>query len=160
MKCTKAKKKISVYLDGELKEDEKQELLNHLEICDACRKEKEMLSSLLTTIEVPKEIEAPPYLFLKVKQKIEHLKHISPLPQAAPPLRWLRPITVGLGLIVMFFLSSLTGNYLGKIILSAKTQKESTINQEFNTTLRLVVFDDIPEESFGNIYNNLLTGKR
>jgi predicted anti-sigma-YlaC factor YlaD len=158
MKCAKAKKKISVYLDGELKEDEKQELLTHLEICDDCRKEKEMLSSLLTTFEVPKEIEPPPYLFLKVKQEIEKQETKKFL--FFPSLRWFRPITVGLGLIVMFFLSSLTGNYLGKMILSAKTQKEPTISQEFNTTLRLVAFDDIPEESFGNIYNNLLTGER
>jgi len=157
MKCAKAKKKISVYLDGELKEDEKQELLTHLEICDDCRKEKEMLSSLLTTFEAPKEMIPPPYVYLKVKQEIEKQETKKFL--FFPSIRWLKPITVSLGLMVMLLLSSLAGSFLGKRIWFERTEK-SAISQEFKTDLGLVAFDDTPEASFGGIYNDLLEGER
>ena len=41
MKCKKAAKLISTYLDGELSKDRRKDLLQHLDLCESCSKEYE-----------------------------------------------------------------------------------------------------------------------
>jgi predicted anti-sigma-YlaC factor YlaD len=154
MKCSKAKRKISMLLDGELEKNEEEKLLAHLNVCENCRKEKEVLHSILRSIEPAATITAPPYLYLKVKQRIREQEVKKSL--SLPLLRWLRPITVTLGLVVILFLSSVFGNFLGKRIWTE--QRAPSINQEFTTTIGFDVFSDNPNESVGYIYNDLLTG--
>jgi len=57
--------------------------------------------------------------------------------------------------VVILFLSSVFGNFLGKSIWTE--QSAPAIGQEFTTTIGFDVFSDIPNESVGYIYNNLLT---
>ena len=154
MKCSKAKRKISMLLDGELEKNEEEKLLAHLNVCENCRKEKEALHSILTSIEPTATITAPPYLYLKVKQQIREQEVKKSL--SRPLLRWLRLITVTLGVVVILFFSSLIGNFLGKRIWTGQTAPATS--QEFVTTIGFDVFSDTPNASFGYIYNNLLTG--
>ena len=155
MRCAKAKRKISLYLEGELEENERKELLSHLDICVNCSEEMKSLSFMLSLIEKPKEIQPSPYFILKVKQKIKEQETRGPL--LFPSLRWmLKPLTVCLGLMVMLSV----GNYLGKNIWKSLSQPQSMAEQEIKTIMGLTIFDDIPGESFEMVYNNLLRGDK
>ncbi len=46
MSCNKFKILLSVYIDGELKEEDKKNLLEHISFCDNCKKELEKLNRI------------------------------------------------------------------------------------------------------------------
>ncbi len=55
MKCSKARKLISPYVDSELSEANKRELESHVSVCESCRSEmRELLLKRTTNITTKK----------------------------------------------------------------------------------------------------------
>lgn len=150
MKCTKAKKHISRYLDGELGGDEKDDLFEHLKVCQDCQHEYETLYSILNSIEVPEEIPAPPYLFSNIRQKI-YVQESQPV-----IIRRLKPVLVPALFLIVFFVSSLISSLLVRRIVPQYSKEESAA---LKLTLNLTVFDDAPATSFPDIYNSMMSGE-
>lgn len=111
MKCKKVKRMISLYMDGELKTDHEKKLFEHLETCESCQKEKDLLECINQMLLPPKEIQPSPHFLFKVKQKI-----ISPKTMdyyTASLLKYLKPVLVSMACIIVFVISFFLGNSLG-----------------------------------------------
>jgi len=149
MKCTKAKKHISRYLDGELGGDKKDDLFEHLEVCQDCQHEYENLYTILNSIEVPEEISAPPYLFSSIRQKIYEQERQSVV------IRRLKPVLVPALFTIIFLVSSLISSFIVRRLVPQYSKEDSVA---LKLTLNLAVFDDAPAASFPDIYDNMMSG--
>ncbi|MBI4655751.1 MAG: zf-HC2 domain-containing protein [Elusimicrobia bacterium] len=70
MKCDDAIKKLSAYLDNELKDNLRTELENHLKICPDCSREHETLAGNAKFMLTLPEIEPSPYFIQQTLAKI------------------------------------------------------------------------------------------
>jgi hypothetical protein len=71
MRCKKAKKLISDYVDGELNSTERSSLEGHLESCEECRKILEDYKSIAGAAQKLDAGSPSPYLWTRIKQRIE-----------------------------------------------------------------------------------------
>lgn len=157
MRCAVAKRKISAYLDGELPQEEVAGLLEHLNSCEQCKKEKELLESILEVVDFDKgtEVKAPAYLFTKIQQRIteqEAVKTYFSIRQLVRLISFENPVVIRVSLIIILIISSLIGNFLGKKIIA----EEHELNQEIKTVLAINMLEETPENSFTSAYNELL----
>jgi len=98
MDCEHLLEQLSAYLDGELTEDETQEVDEHLEGCEACRQELSRLErTVLMVRRLPKE-KAPSALASAVAERIRAV------PVPAPPQRralWSVPTTLAAAAVLL-----------------------------------------------------------
>lgn len=158
MRCAVAKRKISAYLDGALPQEEVTHLLEHLNSCEKCKKEKELLTSILEVVDFDKETEvkAPAYLFSKIQQQIAEQKTVKTYFSLLNLLRLIsfeNPIVIRVSLVIILIISSLIGNYLGQKIIA----EEPELNQEIKTVLAINMLEETPENSFTSAYSGLIT---
>jgi len=145
MKCPKVRKKLSAFLDNELKEEERKKIREHLKICPLCARE---LKELSLTWEFVKELEgvkSSPYLWNNILKKIS-----QPIFIRNRTFHILAPIAA----TVILIGGILTGILIGRIFYSERiffTQKENTDFLYLNT------FDDFPPDSIGGIYTTLVS---
>jgi len=151
MNCRRMRRYISRDLDGELDGIEKQALLEHLEICSECKQDYEDLSSIISTIEPPAAIPAPPYLFQGIRQAM-HTQKKQPF-----IIGWLKPVFVPALFLALFLFSTVIS---GPLIQRITPKPDKTDSADLKLTLNLSVFDDAPAASLSNIYNDLTTGER
>jgi predicted anti-sigma-YlaC factor YlaD len=157
MRCFKAKRELSLYLDGELKANRESALFSHLEKCETCRIEKEKMAAVSVILKRPKEIQPSLQFLNKVIRNIEEYdkrKHVF-----LPSLYWLRPVLSGFGLILIFVLSTYFGQFLATRNQVENTQIETLMFREFNKIMNIAVFADVPDESFAAVYKTLLKGE-
>lgn len=108
MKCNKAKRKLSAYLDNELKEKERYLISEHLKICENCKKELAVFSQQDNFIAELETIE--PSLNFKPNfwQKIGDAEHSARKPLgndiAEKILRWWLPAPVFCSFVIFIFL--------------------------------------------------------
>lgn len=110
MNCKKAKKLLSAYIDGELKESQRDDISNYLEICNDCKKEYELISHQNNYLKQIVSIE-PSFNFRKsfwqkvknAEQKIQRKKIIWSL----PIIKWM-PVPVFCSMGIILFLGFLT----------------------------------------------------
>jgi len=153
MKCNNVKKKITAYLDGELNPIEKKESMLHIDDCMSCRKELEDMEFVTSMIKPLAPARPSPYFYIKIKHAIENKLSNNYLDYL--PLKKLRTFGIAFSLLVM----SLFGSILGKFVIPESNGYQVRI-QEIKNALNLAVFDDISEDSFGMIYNDLLKEKK
>ena len=80
MRCFKAKRELSLYLDGELKANRESALFSHLEKCETCRIEKEKMAAVSVILKRPKEIQPSLQFLNKVIGQVICIYHFqSPL---------------------------------------------------------------------------------
>ena len=156
MKCSEVRRKLSAFLDGEVSEEEKQSISEHLESCDLCHKKLEELSKVLDVLDVMDEVQVSPFFVTRLKQRItdQELKSLVRLPF----MEWIRRATVPAFTTVLVYLSLLLGYYLGKTIHQEGVESVSIADAEVTDALGVAVLDEFPEGSLGDAYNNLLTG--
>ena len=155
MHCQKARRMISLYIDGELKRDQAQELLEHTNSCPACGSEMEFMVEVLKNLPVQKNLEVSPYFFAKVREKIRQSKETNPI---FFPLN-LKPAFLGISLfVVIIIFSALAGVFLGETYIAQAKKSEIALDKETKSSLNLDVFEDVPEGSFGYIQNEMLGG--
>lgn len=83
MKCKEIKILLSAYIDGEVTEEERQAVENHLPVCEICKTTIAEFSRLHTCCQEMERKEAPPDFRQRVTQRIEATPH-----WAFPRLPW------------------------------------------------------------------------
>ena len=71
MKCSRVKKYLSVFLDGELDKKEQQEIEEHLKKCSGCKREHDLLTRSWEMLSEWKDIEPSPHFKARFWQKVE-----------------------------------------------------------------------------------------
>jgi len=69
---------MSVYLDGELRERERQKIEDHLKICSSCAQEYEELNQLVAVVKSIDDERLPPEFWTKLVKRLEREKARSP----------------------------------------------------------------------------------
>ena len=154
MKCKKVRKKLLIFLDGELPEKQKIEIRNHLNGCTDCLNQIDVLSKLLDISIKPKRIESSPYLWNKLSLRIAEYESSQNLFSAF--FETMARYAVPAAVIVIFLSGIFIGIFLGSFPNSQKS-KASSLNSDVTTKEKFVrssyldSFDDLPPESIGGI---------
>jgi len=74
MRCSKVKKMLSVYIDGELDKKKREKISQHLGICNDCYKEFSIIEKINNTLKSQKSFEPSEFFETKLFAKIEELK--------------------------------------------------------------------------------------
>lgn len=146
MKCRKIEKKLSAFLDNELKEKERRKIREHLKICPLCTQKLRELSLIQKFVKELEGIEPSLYLWDNLLKRISSTKSLI----RKRTFHILAPITATIILIV----GILTGIYLGKTLYS---ESKSFVQEENVELLYLNTFNDLPPDSIGGIYTSLVS---
>jgi len=150
MKCID-KKKLSAFLDGELTEQERAAIQEHLKDCADCRQEAHNFAAVSNLLGVWEGIEPEPYFTVRVKQRIANEK---PEPRA----QWLRKIFIPVGASAAGVLAFVLGLFLGKAMHQKRTQLASESTAESAYMLRVDAVKDFPEGSLGDVFSEIVEG--
>jgi len=154
MNCKRAKRMISLYIDGELKKDREKEMFAHLETCSDCKEEMKFMSEMLKNLSAEETIEPSPYFFSQIKAKIGEVSGTGWIPF---PFHFNLAFP-GAGLLFLIIISSFaTGALLGNTYWTQVNSESSSI-EETKTTFNLHTFEALPEGSLGNLHSELLGG--
>lgn len=162
MKCKKLRKKLILFLEGELSEKQRIEIQNHLNGCPSCLKQVELLSKVWEGAGELERIEPSPYLWNKLSLRIAEYENSQNLFSAffEKIARYAIPATTTL----IFLIGIIVGIYLGSFS-NSQNAKASRINsvdaarEKFVKSSYLDSFDDLPPESIGRIYITLASEK-
>ncbi len=140
MKCSKAHKLISPYIDGELMERDMKPLEDHIKVCHKCRKEFEEGKELHNLFANADKFKAPYGFHTRVMANISSgkIRKTSRIPVLA---RLAEAVVV----IVVIALGVLSGSFLIKGYMPDKAR-------EVMASLSLDVFDPAPPDSLGGAY--------
>jgi hypothetical protein len=154
MRCKKARKNISLAMDGRLETAGRESLQGHLELCQSCRnwqQEQSFIQGLLSTQEV---LEPGPGFYQKIQMKIS---------SSSTPARFFfinptafRPSLLRAAMFLVLIFSALLGFFLGGRLDAPATETAAAI---FNQTMNLNAYADMPADSFGAVYDRLLQGE-
>jgi len=155
MNCKKAKRFISLCLDSELAEKDREELSEHIRSCPECRGEMEFMSQVLRELPAPQELASSPYFFSKVKAGISGGRR----PQFFLfPFRF-KPALFSAGLLFIIIATSLfAGIFLGSNYLTQAGNSEQYASEEAGALFSLGVFENSPDGSLGNFHSELMGG--
>ncbi|MFA5032634.1 MAG: anti-sigma factor [bacterium] len=152
--CTNPEK-LSAFLDGELSEQERENIKSHLKNCLLCQKEVSeltKLSELLNNSFLP--IEPSPYFITELKQKIEDNETMSVEIRINDWIARIKHSLIPIGATALILFSFVAGNRIGNILY----QKSSTVGErEIYTSVESSILNDFPESSLTNTYANLLS---
>jgi predicted anti-sigma-YlaC factor YlaD len=156
MKCSEIRKKLSAFLDGEVSEEEKYLISEHLKLCDLCRKEFEALTQVSEILEVIDEVQVSPFFIIRLKQRIIEQKSRSRA--RFPFVEWIRKVAVPVTATALIMLSFLIGSHLGKAMYQEQAETTYGLEDEVVYTLGVSSVGEFPEGSLGWAYNNVLIG--
>lgn len=104
MRCLKVQRKLSAYLDGELKEKEKGIISFHLNQCPDCQEEFTTLTGQDSIFQKAEAIEPSPYFRTKFWEKVRTAEEPTQvILLKLPILKWI-PVPVVCSVIVFLFL--------------------------------------------------------
>lgn len=140
MKCSKAHKLVSPYIDGELIERNRKPLEDHIKVCHKCRKEFEEGKELHNLFANADKFKAPYGFHTRVMANISSgkIRRSSRIPVFA---RLAEAVVV----IVVIALGVLSGSLLIKDYMPDKAR-------QVMAALSLDVFDLAPPDSLGGAY--------
>jgi len=156
MKCSRIKRKLSAFLDGETSEAENRFIAEHLKSCERCHKELEELSQVSGVLNVMDEVRVSPFFITRLKQRIADQKSKNVV--RIPLMEWIKRAALPAFATALVFLSFLGGSNLGKAIYQEQTESIMTSDTEIVEVLDFATLDEFPEGSLGWAYNNLLVG--
>ncbi|MDO9575597.1 MAG: anti-sigma factor [bacterium] len=157
MKCSRIRRRLSAFLDGEVTEEEKQYILEHLKSCPDCQRELEALHQVSDSLDYFEEIEPSPYFMIHLKQRIAEREARSLI--RLPFVEWTRRVAVPVGAMALVIFFLLLGGHLGKAIYQTRAESESRLDKEFADLLCVNSLDDFSSGSLNDVYNDLLTGE-
>jgi anti-sigma factor RsiW len=140
MKCSKAHKLISPYIDGELPQREMKTLDDHMRVCPKCRKEFQEGKELKKFLANADRSKAPYGFHARVMANISSGKArgISGI----PVLVWFAEAVLIVAIIA-------TGVFSGSVLLKGYMPDKA---REVMASLSLDVFDSAPPDSLGGVY--------
>ena len=71
MTCKLVKRKLSLYMDGELKAAEQELILAHLQSCPDCLLEFEKLKDTWNLLDILPEANSAPYLYTRIRSRLD-----------------------------------------------------------------------------------------
>jgi anti-sigma factor RsiW len=152
MKCSRIKKKLSAYLDGEMPEQESKIISEHLQHCEGCRAELAELSTVTDAISTIEGIEVPAYFMTRLRQHVREQAKPVPFVQRIRSLALTAATTVGV--VASLFI----GNQAGKTLYKSMAQTREPIIAETSNVFGLSAFEEFPDGSLSDIYDELVTG--
>jgi predicted anti-sigma-YlaC factor YlaD len=142
MNCYQVKRKLSAYLDRELDSALLLELENHLERCESCRQEFEILKTTWDLLAHEPSPELHPFFYtrLKARQKAQKAHARAP---------WIERILIPISVTAVVALGIFLGSSYRNGTLNGRTN--GTDPDELYSYLEN--FQDFPETSFRDMYN-------
>jgi predicted anti-sigma-YlaC factor YlaD len=151
MKCEEIQRKLSAFLDNELKEEEARLIREHLKECTGCAEELRAVSSVWDFVETAEGIEPSPYFWTRLSAKIARQ-------EKERSLRWgfwrkwiFNPIPVAAAAALI--LGLLLGHFVGRTLYPNGSLANAEATAE---ALALTTFDDMPSGSLSEAYFSLL----
>ncbi len=141
MKCSKARKLISPYVDGELTEGNKWEFEGHIRVCESCRSKLEANQEVQQLFVNTEKFKAPFGFHSRVMANVKMAK-----PSWSPRI----PIQVRLAEAVMVLLLIAVGIISGSFLVKGLVP-EGTGNGMI-ASLHLDVFNSAPPGTLGGAY--------
>ncbi len=148
MKCSETQKLISPYIDGELAASEKQELEDHLKVCEKCRIEMEEMQELRQLFVSEEKFDAPQGFHTRVMASVNTS---APRKFAGIPIP-LRLAEAGL-VLALIAVGVVSGSSWVKGFLPQRTGNELA-------SLHLDVFDAAPPGTLGGAYLTMTEAKK
>ncbi len=125
MNCKVLHKKLIFFLEKELTENEMDQISAHIRECESCGLFLEEMRKTLGIIEVEKMPETNPFLYSRVKVKLENLGETSPAPGWLEQLKpALQPIAFSIVLVLGIYSGFKIGNTGEQTIGTAVAQQE------------------------------------
>lgn len=147
MKCSKARRLISPYIDSELSSGDRNKLEDHMKVCKICRnmvKETQALHQVFVNTE---KFEAPYGFRARVMANVKTAKP-GWFPRIPIPIR----LAEGAVILLLIAIGIITGSFLVKGFLPQRMGNELA-------SLHLEVFDSAPPGTLGSAYL-AMTGER
>jgi anti-sigma factor RsiW len=138
MSCEKIRKRLSAYLDGELKDREQGMVASHLESCHLCFQECEELRRLNAVLSKLDSVEAPPNLWRRVERRLVSRKRAGIWQRFAHRFAY-APAVAGV------LIGLLVGNLFSQAVVNQSLPTESNL-------LTVSDLEDSPPGSFSDIY--------
>jgi predicted anti-sigma-YlaC factor YlaD len=151
--CRKAKKNISLALDGRLLPAAQEKLRAHLRGCSSCQEWNRQQLWLRERIQARETIQPSPGFLAAIQNKIEQST-------ARPQLFFFhpaafRPLLLRAAMLLVLVFSALLGYFLGGRLDAPAANTDAAV---FSQTMNLDAFADLPAESFGAVYDRILQG--
>jgi anti-sigma factor RsiW len=156
MKCSKVKKKLTAYLDGEVAEKEQQIISEHVKSCASCQHDLKALEHVSRTLDEVGDVEVTPYFRAHLRTRLRDEKANNKQP--SPFLEWIRKITIPVAAAALFIFSIVAGGQLGRVMYQETARTTQTQGAEIDYIAGISGLDEISEVSFSEIYEELYTG--
>jgi anti-sigma factor RsiW len=152
MKCSKIKKKLSAYLDGEMPEQEMQMISEHVEHCEECKAGLAAFIAVSDALNTIESIEVPLYFMTRLRQNARaQTKPVSFLQR-------IRGLVLSGAIAAAVFASLFIGNQAGKNLYQSIAQTTESLTAETTDVFGLSAFEEFPGGSLSDIYYELVTG--
>lgn len=152
MKCSKIKKRLSAYLDGELSEQERCIISEHLKLCQECKAELAAMSSVSDALKILEGFETPPFFMTRLRQAVKEQE------KPVPFLQRIKGLVVSAATAVAVIASLFIGNQAGRTIYQSIARTPEPAMVETSDVFGLDGFEEFPEGSLSDIYDELVTG--
>ncbi len=152
MKCSRIERKLSAYLDGEMPEQKRAVISEHLKQCEGCRAKLSGFRAIADALDTIEDMEAPPYFTTRLRQRLTEQKRTLPL------LQRIRSLAVTAATTVAVVGSLFIGNQAGRILYQSITLIREPVMSETSEVFGLGAFEEFPDGSLSDIYNELITG--
>ncbi len=111
MKCKDVHKNLIFYIDRELSSAKNKEIEEHLSGCEKCSKLYNEIKSTMSVVENEKNIETNPFLYTRIKQKLDDIDKNTTKPIfAIQKRRLLQPALVTFIIAIGVFIGVSIGN--------------------------------------------------
>lgn len=141
MRCPKAEKELSSYLDGEIGARDSALLETHLAQCERCAGELEWIRQLHGLFGQARRFPAPPAFRAKLMERV--------LGQQAEGFS-LFPVFIRVAEVTVFMLAITAGIMSGGMLISSFTPQHHGAN--VISSLSLDAFEALPPDSLGKVY--------
>lgn len=79
MKCDECKDKISLYIDGMVDEAEEKAIVAHLDLCETCQKEYEVLTEMIQVLKFSDDIDMPRAFHEDLMRRLKQEQKVTPI---------------------------------------------------------------------------------
>jgi len=163
MKCKNVKKNLVLFLGNDLSEERRVEMENHLKTCPDCSHLLEGFSQLWGTLEDREKIEASPYFWTRLKQRItEYEEGRRPvLGWLGGLVGWARPAVAVAALLICIFLGYSLGNFPQSVNgqTASQVDERTLALEQFFDSHNLDPLIDLPTGSIEATYLDMISGE-
>jgi len=157
MKCRSLYKKISAYLDGEVPEEERHSIAEHLKTCENCRRELEELALVSDSLDLLEKTSAPPFFAARVKRRIARCEEVHPLPLSFAER--VRRVTMPVAAAAVLCVAVLVGGSLGKEIYELRAERVRREEAEIADFVGGGSYNGLSDGSLVSAYTDILSAE-